>query len=162
MNVDIFYRVARPLPAWHMVGYMEGNEWIGSSRCLWPIYRPVTLQLGDEVHELVGGTFAVLANGEVLACLVVLERPYARSVMLHGGIVDRRTIAERAPGYVAIIPPEGARRVGSYTAEFRTVTSADGFAITERAGSDPSTVARILLPGFEGRFAPAAKARGAS
>ena len=54
-----YYTVKWDFQAFTIVGHEPSNTWIGRSQVLNAIYAEVTVFAGDEVHDLVGGTFHV-------------------------------------------------------------------------------------------------------
>lgn len=147
-----YYRVVKPLPAWGLVAHMAGNEWIGASRCLWPIYKTLTLQPGDEIHELAGGTFAVTRSGRVYECLKVMQPPIVMSVMLRGGGAVKRSVAELAVDLVEEIAKCASTRPESYRPATPVLSDTDGYAKTQQLVQDPSTVGRVLRAEFNDQF----------
>lgn len=149
-----YYRVMQQMPARDLVAHMEGNEWIGHSRSLWPVYRAFTLQPGDEIHELAGGTFAITAGGEVHESVKVMDPPHIQSVMLKYGGNRRKTVAEAATGGIEEIQREEARIPGAYRKDGNSLVLKDevGYQKTKRAVDDPGATGRVLLPEFEGEF----------
>lgn len=62
---NTFFRVTAPFEVLVQVAYFETNTWARpGSPFMGPVYRRVTLQPGDEIHNLYGGRF-VLAGGDV-------------------------------------------------------------------------------------------------
>ncbi len=150
MFENLFYSVTKPLPAWYLIGHMDGNEWIGASRCLWPVYRPVTLHPGDEVHSLVGGVFVVTREKKVLSTVSVLSAPVVISMMIHGSARDKRPIGEIAQDYLRPISEREAMKVKYFRPTGRPVVSFErGLEFTISAVADPS---RRRRPGCKARF----------
>ncbi len=63
MSANRYYRVTQPVAAVALVGLMESNEWAGGIKRQWPVYSPLDLQPGDELHDLAGITYAVTQAG---------------------------------------------------------------------------------------------------
>ena len=54
-----YYRVEKPFKVWALKGYKPSNHYYGSARLHKPEYEILDLEKDDEIHDLVGGTFAV-------------------------------------------------------------------------------------------------------
>jgi hypothetical protein len=81
IGANRYFRVRRQFPLEAKVGARPSNVWIGASQVLQTTYATVTAKRGEEVHQLVGGTFLVRRSGEVLE--VQTRRREAFEVMLH-------------------------------------------------------------------------------
>lgn len=60
-----YFEFDEPVRWFKAVGLSESNTWIGSSRVFDTVYEPTTVNPGDVVHALVGGTFLVRKDGQV-------------------------------------------------------------------------------------------------
>ena len=63
-SVDIltenkYYEVTAPMTVYAKAGMKASNEYYGSSRVHRAVWEPMKLDVGDEIHWLVGGLFAV-------------------------------------------------------------------------------------------------------
>lgn len=91
ISANRYFRVRSQFPLEAKVGTRPANVWIGAARALETTYSTVIARRGDEVHELVGGTFLVRKLGTLLGETVeatqVLEvhtrRRSASELMLH-------------------------------------------------------------------------------
>jgi hypothetical protein len=63
-NKNEYYRVEKEITVWALVGYKPSNHYYGSARLHKPEYKKLTLEVDDEIHDLVGGTFAVQVYNE--------------------------------------------------------------------------------------------------
>ena len=52
-----FFKVTSPFKIYIAVGRYTTNTFFGSARAMGVMYRHVTLNPGDEIHDLVGGVF---------------------------------------------------------------------------------------------------------
>ena len=60
-----YYEATQDFQALSIVGHKPSNTWIGASQVLDPIYAEITVFAGDEVHDLIGGTFHVEDEDQV-------------------------------------------------------------------------------------------------
>lgn len=54
-----FYVVEKPLKVWALKGHEAANHYYGAPRLHKPVYQELELEPDDEIHDLVGGMFAV-------------------------------------------------------------------------------------------------------
>jgi len=54
-----YYVVEKPLKVWALKGHEASNHYYGASRLHKPVYQELELEPDDEIHDLVGGMFAV-------------------------------------------------------------------------------------------------------
>jgi hypothetical protein len=58
-----YYRVRAGFGVYAQAGHCESNTWLGSHRMFGVVYKRLRLRPGDQVHALIGGTFAVTKHG---------------------------------------------------------------------------------------------------
>lgn len=58
-----YYRVTGPKKVWIKTGSVPGNHYFGASRIYDFVGQEITLVPGDELHNLVGGLFAITNQG---------------------------------------------------------------------------------------------------
>jgi hypothetical protein len=85
---NTYYTVTRAFTVYALVGHSDSNFHYGSSMVYGNVYRRVELQPGDEVHALVGGTFVLRFDGELLkVCLTITDKsPFEKR---YGGELER-------------------------------------------------------------------------
>lgn len=54
-----YYTVTQPMTVYAHAGWKASNEYYGSSRLHKAQWEPMKLEIGDEIHWLAGGMFAV-------------------------------------------------------------------------------------------------------
>lgn len=62
---NTYYRIHQSLGLLAPIGTSLSNDWLGSSQASKTCYQPKLFHPGDEIHALVGGTFAVTSSGTV-------------------------------------------------------------------------------------------------
>lgn len=60
---NYYYRVIKPFSVYIRIGIADSNTYVGRSQMLGNVYRHIELAVGDEIHSLAGGTFAVTSHG---------------------------------------------------------------------------------------------------
>jgi len=60
-----YYEFDEAIRWFRAIGHSASNTYIGSSRAIDTVYEPTTINPGDQVHALLGGTFVVRADGTV-------------------------------------------------------------------------------------------------
>lgn len=55
-----YFEVLAPFDVYLLVGYCNSNTHVGASMLFGNVYRKQTLKPRDEIHDLMGGTFAVI------------------------------------------------------------------------------------------------------
>lgn len=115
------------------VGSSLSNTWIGSSRCIDPVYQPTTADAGDEIHVHPGGTFLVRENGVAEKGVFVMPKPILEKT--YGRIEDD---ADRMEGLVA----------NGYATEIDKPTrSFDYAAVNTDRGIEFPPVTGLIAPG---------------
>jgi hypothetical protein len=60
---NTYHRISAPKRVWIQTGSVPGNHYFGNSRIYDVVGQEVTLSPGDEIHNLVGGLFAITNLG---------------------------------------------------------------------------------------------------
>jgi hypothetical protein len=61
---NAYFRVVAPFDCYALVGLSDSNTYAGRSMVCGNVYRKLSLQIGDEIHDLFGGVF-VVAKGSI-------------------------------------------------------------------------------------------------
>lgn len=75
-----FFEVLAPFDVYLQVGYCNSNTHVGSSMMLGNVYRKQTLKPHDEIHDLMGGVFAIIDGQAYVVRMAMREKhPFEKS-----------------------------------------------------------------------------------
>lgn len=106
-----FYVALAPFDILVAVGSKPSNTFIGRSQVIDTIYEARRVMPGEEIHDLVGGTFYVDGDGEPWAARFT-HPPHIFEAAYHRGDEGRRRDALLAQDYLAV--EDEPRKVARY------------------------------------------------
>jgi hypothetical protein len=68
MNFNKYYTALEPFEVLHITGHKPSNTFIGASQVMDAVLERVTVQPGEELHDLVGGLFHIDSEGKAHVC----------------------------------------------------------------------------------------------
>lgn len=79
-----YFEVVEPFKVYIKVGISKSNTFIGSSMMYGNVYEHVTLEPGDEIHDLHGGVYAIIDGEPYKAYPEISEKhPFEKSYGTH-------------------------------------------------------------------------------
>lgn len=103
-----FYQVLEPFRIYRQKGISLSNTWVGRSQAYNNIYDVLNAKPGDRIHDLPGGTFIEIGDGDGDGRVFTLTAPKHIFEKSYGFVSDSRLLDDMAKsGRVKVIPDPG-------------------------------------------------------
>lgn len=106
-DANAYFFVKKPFEVLILVGHSESNTWTGRFRMLGNVWKRVTLDRDDQIHDIHGGVYAVIKGQPFKATMYVSgKHPFEKR---YGGSIQQWPVEnlERIKYSYLIRQPEG-------------------------------------------------------
>ena len=72
-GTNYYFKVLKPITVWKHTGYSPSNTYAGTARIHAPTYEEVQLKPGDEIQNLISGTYGIFSGNPTIIRIVPPE-----------------------------------------------------------------------------------------
>jgi hypothetical protein len=96
-KTNYYFKVTQPVKVFQQIGCTDSNTFVGSSKMLANVWKPLTLEPGDHILDLCGGLYALKKSDDKAVVITVkisekhpFEKTYGGCYVFH----ERRVVQD--------------------------------------------------------------------